>query len=171
MIRKFTTSLALAAGLLGTTSLVAQAQTTGETRTPPRACAPGGRSLTVTVTGFSNTTGTVRAQLYGPGAAQFLAKGAWTMRIEQNRRHDGPMQFCFPIDRPGEYAVAIRHDANDNHASDWNDGGGFTGNPHLSLLKLKPPFAKTSVTVGDAPVRQSVVMQYRHGLGIGPLAP
>jgi uncharacterized protein (DUF2141 family) len=91
-------------------------------RTPDQACLPGQPSLTVEVSGFVNDNGTVRAQLYGPGGARFLDKGQWAMRIEQRRQGPGPMRFCFPITQPGDYAVAVRHDANANGKSDWNDG-------------------------------------------------
>lgn len=138
-------------------------------RTPDQACLPGQPSLTVEVSGFVNDHGTVRAQLYGPGGARFLDKGQWAMRIEQHRQGPGPMRFCFPIAQAGDYAVAVRHDANANGKSDWNDGGGFTRNPHLSVFKLKPAFAATAVAVGQRPVTVPVVMQYRHGLVIGPL--
>ena len=140
-----------------------------ETREPNRQCKPGAASLTVIVDGFKNRSGIVRAQLYGPEPGNFLAKGKWTMRIERQLTGSGPLRFCFPVDRPGRYAVAIRHDANDNEKSDWNDGGGFTRNPHLSLLALKPKFASCSVAVDSLPVVANVVMQYRSGLTIKPL--
>ncbi|HIQ19224.1 MAG TPA: DUF2141 domain-containing protein [Novosphingobium capsulatum] len=158
----------LAAALL---AVMASAPCRAETRTPDRTCKPGHPSLSVTVTGFSGTTGKVRAQLYGPGGEHFLDKGAWSMRIERQREEAGPMHFCFPIDQPGRYAVAIRHDANVNGKSDWNDGGGFTGNPRLSLFHLKPDFDKAAVEVGSQPVQAKIIMQYRRGLSIGPIAP
>lgn len=139
------------------------------TRTPNRACVPGQPSLSVTVTGFKTDSGMVRAQLYGPDAGDFLEKGEWAMRIEERRSRPGVMRFCFPVDRPGRYAVAVRHDANNNGKSDWNDGGGFTGNPRLSLTNLKPSFAASSVSVGNGPVNAAITMQYRQGLNIRPI--
>lgn len=140
-----------------------------ETREPNRPCQPGGASLTVVVDGFKNRSGIVRAQLYGPEPGNFLAKGKWTMRIERTLPASGPLRFCFPVDKAGRYAVAIRHDANDNEKSDWNDGGGFTRNPHLSLLALKPKFASCAVAVDGAPVTSNITMQYRSGLSIKPI--
>lgn len=139
-----------------------------QSRTPDRECLPGQPSLTVEVSGFINDKGTVRAQLYGPGGARFLDKGQWAMRIEQRRHGGGPIRFCFPISQPGDYAVAVRHDANANGKSDWNDGGGFTRNPHLSVFKLKPAFAATAVAITTRPISVPVIMQYRKGLMIGP---
>ncbi|MCP9223427.1 DUF2141 domain-containing protein [Erythrobacter sp. LQ02-29] len=157
-------ALAAVAALLTTAS-----PALSETRTPNRQCTAGAPSITVTVSGFKNNTGTVRAQLYGPDANDFLDKGEWAMRIEERRSSPGTMRFCFPIDKPGRYAVAVRHDANNNGKSDWNDGGGFTGNPKLSLLDLKPKFSEAAVTVGSSPVRANIVMQYRQGLSIKPI--
>lgn len=163
------TALACALVLSGLALRPAPASAEDERRTPDQACLPGQPSLTVEVSGFSNDRGTVRAQIYGPGGARFLDKGQWAMRIEQVRHGPGPMRFCFPIAQPGDYAVAVRHDANANGKSDWNDGGGFTRNPHLSLLHLKPAFGQSAVSVKDRAVRMPVVMQYRSGLSIGPL--
>jgi len=162
-------AMALALAAMAGLSTPAWAQGATQSRTPDIACAPGQPSLTVEVSGFANAQGIVRAQLYGPGAARFLDKGQWAMRIEQARRGDGPMRFCFPIAQAGKYAVAVRHDANGNGKSDWNDGGGFTRNPTLSLLRLKPAFAATAVEVDKHPVTAQVVMQYRRGLSIAPL--
>lgn len=139
------------------------------TRSPDRPCVAGEPSLTVTVDGFKTDSGMVRAQLYGPNPGDFLDKGKWAMRIEERRTRSGPMTFCFPVDRPGRYAVAVRHDANANGKSDWNDGGGFTNNPRISLVDLKPAFSETAVQVASRPVRASVVMQYRQGLAIKPI--
>lgn len=129
----------------------------------------GEPSLTVTVDGFKTNSGMVRAQLYGPDAGDFLDKGKWAMRIEERRTGAGPMRFCFPVARPGRYAVAVRHDANGNGKSDWNDGGGFTGNPRISLVDLKPSFAAAAVQVASRPVSAAIVMQYRQGLVIKPI--
>ncbi len=149
--------------------LVSAVPAMSETRTPNRKCVAGEPSLTVTVKGFKNNVGMVRAQIYGPDASDFLEKGEWSMRIEERRTASPTMTFCFPVEKPGRYAVAVRHDANDNGKSDWNDGGGFTRNPNISLFDLKPKFSEAALGVGDGPVKAAVVMQYRKGLSIKPL--
>lgn len=148
-------------------ALPARAQ---EGHASPRACVPGERSIIVQVHGFKSDVGMVRAQLYGPDPADFLAKGKWTARIEKRRDTQAVTRFCFPVAAPGRYAIAVRHDANDNGRSDWNDGGGFSRNPRLSLTRMKPPFADVAVEVGHGPVTVDIVMQYRRGLSIGPLS-
>lgn len=160
----------LAPALLLCASLALPVEAQAETRTPDRACTAGHPSISIEVDGFSNERGTVRAQLYGPGGHQFLAKGKWVMRIEQERKGPGPMHFCFPIEQAGDYAVAVRHDANANGKSDWNDGGAFTGNPKLSVFHLKPAFADASLAAGSGKTQARLIMQYRKGLSIGPLA-
>lgn len=140
-----------------------------EEHVPPRACVAGERSIIVHVSGFKSDVGMVRAQLYGPNPADFLESGKYVSRIERRRDERAEMRFCFPVAAPGRYAVAIRHDANDNGRSDWNDGGGFSRNPSLSVLKMKPDFGNVAVAVGEGPVTVEIVMQYRRGLSIGPV--
>ena len=49
--------------------------------------------------------------------------------------------------RAGRYAVAVRHDV-DGDGNDWGDGGGFSRNPKLSLLNLKPKYQNVAIPVG-----------------------
>ena len=112
----------------------------------------------------------VRAQLYGPDGKAFLKKGAWTARIERRLAGKDSLEVCFSVPTPGRYAIAVRHDANDNGHSDWSDGGGFSRDPDLSLFHLKPKFDDVAVAVGNKPVSITIVMQYRHGLSIKPLS-
>jgi uncharacterized protein (DUF2141 family) len=78
-----------------------------------------------------------------------------------------------PVPKPGNYAVYVRHDANGNGKSDRSDGGGFSGNPDVSLgdliTKKKPSMSKTQFAVGNdtRPIR--VVLNYVRGLSFEPL--
>jgi hypothetical protein len=65
--------------------------------------------------------------------------------------------------------VAVRHDADANGTSGWNDGGGFSNNPRLSFTNLKPAYRKVAVSVGNGVKPIDVVINYRKGLSIGPL--
>lgn len=70
----------------------------------------------------------------------------------------------------GTYAVAVRHDADgDNRRGDLSDGGGFSRNPKLSLLKARPNFPRVAVPVGNGMVSLNVILNYRQGLMVGPL--
>ena len=128
----------------------------------------GEPAMLVNVSGFKSRTGRVRVQVYDQ--SNFLMKG------ERVRRVDLPvvsqaMPICVALPGPGTYAVAVRHDVNGNNKSgDWGDGGGFSRNPKISLLKLKPKFGEVAVPVGNAPKSVSVVLNYRSGLSIGPVS-
>ena len=133
----------------------------------PGQCDAGSTAkLLVTVNGLKNATGRVRVQLYEQ--AGFLEKGKWLSRVEAPST-GGSMTLCIDAPRTGPVAVAVRHDANGNGKSDWNDGGGFSGNPAVSLLKLKPSFEAARITVHPGTNRVTVTMNYRQGFTIAPL--
>jgi len=75
---------------------------------------------------------------------------------------------CVPLPKPGVYALAVRHDANGNQRSDWNDGAGFSRNPRLSLFS-RPSLSEVAVTVGEGTLRLAIRMNYRKGLSVGPI--
>ena len=79
------------------------------------------------------------------------------------------MRVCIAVPNPGTYAVAVRHDVDgDNASGDWSDGGGFSRNPRLSLLNLRPRFNDVAVNVGQGTLGVNVVLNYRSGLSIRP---
>lgn len=128
-----------------------------------------GPSVLVRVSGFKTVTGNLRVQIYGDNPERFLAKGAKLKRIDlpvtANR-----MDVCVALPRAGDYAVAVRHDVDgDNAKGDWGDGGGFSRNPNLSLLNLKPDYDEVAISVGGGTRVVDVVMNYRRGLSIGPV--
>lgn len=131
-------------------------------------CVAGNDALLVNVTGFKSLGGHLRVQLYGPNPADFLAKGKKLRRIDLPVTAD-VMDVCLALPEAGRYAVAVRHDANGNRSNDWNDGGGFSRNPRISLTNLEPRYNAVAITVGPGVHRVPVVMQYRRGLSIGPL--
>jgi uncharacterized protein (DUF2141 family) len=132
-------------------------------------CRIGGKpAVLVSVTGLKSGSGKVRVQAYGPGGGKFLAKGGWAGRVDVPLNGRKALDVCLPLPASGSYAVTVRHDANGNRKSDWNDGAGFSRNPRLSLAS-KPSFGDTAVRVGQAPTRLRVVMNYRRGLNVGPI--
>jgi uncharacterized protein (DUF2141 family) len=97
--------------------------------------------MTVRVTGLKTGAGKVRVQAYG--SSGFLGKGPGAPRRRAAQRP--PLgRVCVPLPKAGQYAFVVRHDANANRKSDWNDGGGFSRNPKLSLMG-KPSFGQTAV--------------------------
>jgi uncharacterized protein (DUF2141 family) len=136
------------------------------------ACSPGsGRpALLVSVNGFSQRTGRLRVQIYD-SARTFLEKGAKLRRIDLPVLKAGAMNVCVAVPGPGRYAVAVRHDVDgDNAKGDWSDGGGFSNNPSISLFHLKPSYQQTAIPVGNGVKPVSVILNYRRGLSIGPVA-
>jgi len=116
-------------------------------------------------------SGKLRVQIYGDNPADFLAKGQWLKRVELAVTGSGPMNVCVALPSAGKFAVAVRHDLDGNGKSGWEDGGGFSRNPGLSLFKLKPAYKDVAVTVGNGVKPLDVYINYRHGLAIKPLRP
>jgi uncharacterized protein (DUF2141 family) len=135
------------------------------------ACSAGANrpALLVSVNGFKNRVGKLRVQLYGGNPADFLERGKKLKRIDLPLTRSGAMNVCVSVPRSGVYAIAVRHDADNNGKTDWNDGGGFSNNPHLSILKLKPSARAVSVAVGRNVKTVPVVLNYRSGLSIAPI--
>jgi uncharacterized protein (DUF2141 family) len=136
------------------------------------ACEAGGASpaLLVHVDGFKSRTGNVRVQLYGSNPDEFLEKGKKLRRIDLPVSPHGAMDICVALPAAGDYAIAVRHDVDGSGKSGWDDGGGFSRNPKLSLLSLKPEYSKVVIHGGAGVKRIDVTMQYRKGLSIGPIA-
>ena len=130
-------------------------------------CLGGGPALLVAVRGLKSATGRLRVQTYGARPADFLAKGRKMRRIDLPVTATA-MEVCIAVPGPGRYAVAVRHDTRAN-GSDWNDGGGFSRNPRLSIFNYEPKHAQVAIDVGAGVSRVPVIMQYRNGASIGPV--
>ncbi len=122
--------------------------------------------LIVDIRGLRASTGGVRVQLYDE--AGFLEKGRWLARVEAPAGGRRSVEVCIPVPHPGTYGIAVRHDANANGKSDSGDGGAFSRDPKLSILRLKPAFAQVAIPLGAGTSRVAVTMNYRHGLSVGP---
>ena len=132
------------------------------------ACASGKPSVLVRVSGIKSPSGKLKIGVYEAG--RYLKRKGTVSKETVPVRSRGPFDVCLAVPTPGRYAVAIYHDLNANGDKDINDGAGYSNNPRLSLTNLKPAFHRTSVEVGSKPRRVSVVMQYRRGLSVGPVA-
>jgi uncharacterized protein (DUF2141 family) len=135
------------------------------------ACSAGANrpAFLVSVNGFKNRVGKLRIQLYGANPAEFLERGKKLKRIDLPVTRAGAMNVCVAVPHAGTYAVAVRHDADNNGKTNWNDGGGFSNNPHLSLLALKPSHRSVAVTVGGGIRTVPILLNYRSGFTIGPV--
>ena len=133
------------------------------------ACRSGRPALLVSIAGFKNRDGNVRVQLYGGNPADFLEKGKKLKRIDLPVTRSGAMDVCVAVPRPGTYAVSVHHDADADGMRGWNDGGGFTNNPPLSLAHLRPQHHEAAVSVGRGVKRVRVILNYRRGITVGPI--
>jgi uncharacterized protein (DUF2141 family) len=135
------------------------------------ACGAGANrpAMLVSVNGFKNRVGRLRVQLYGANPAEFLEKGKKLKRIEIPVTRAGAMNVCVAVPKAGTYAIAVHHDADNDGKRGWNDGGGFSNNPRLTLIKLKPSHRSTAVSVGPAMKTVPVLLNYRSGFSIGPV--
>ncbi|MES2884216.1 MAG: DUF2141 domain-containing protein [Pseudomonadota bacterium] len=113
--------------------------------------------LTVRITGVANTKGNLTITVYPDDADRFLAKGGKLLRARV------PVvvpltESCFALPVAGSYAIAVYHDANNDH--DFNrtfvgmpaEGYGFSNNP---VTKLGLPGFKEvrfAAKAGDNPV-------------------
>ena len=163
-------SLALAAVLAAGAAVPAAATAIG-----PHAarCESGQAGVVVNVTGFRVRTGTVRVQLYAANPRTYLERRQWLVRGDLPVSRTGDMPVCMPVTTAGRYLVSVRHDVNGNGDSDRSDGGGFSGNPNVSVLDMilrrKPNINRISFNVEDTPVRVNVVLNYVNGTRFEPV--
>jgi uncharacterized protein (DUF2141 family) len=78
------------------------------------------------------------------------------------------MEACIPVPSPERYAVVAHHDVESNGKRDSTDGLAFSGNPRLSLFRLKPRYAETAFVVDTKPKPVDLRLLYRYGLSIRP---
>lgn len=130
----------------------------------------GEPALLVRIDGFKARTGKLRVQIYGSNPADFLAKGKKLKRIDLPVTASGAMDVCVALPKPGNYAVAVRHDLDGNGKSGWSDGGGFSRNPQISLFNLKPDYHKVVIAVEPRVQPINILLNYRDGLSIGPIS-
>lgn len=170
MKMKSVARLALSAALAAGAAVPASATAIG-----PHAarCESGEASVIVNVTGFRVRTGNVRVQLYASNPRTYLERRQWLVRVDMPVSRSGDMPICVPVTNAGRYLVSVRHDVNGNGDSDRSDGGGFSGNPNVSVLDMvfrrKPNINRISFNVDNAPVRVNVVLNYVNGTRFEPV--
>lgn len=133
-----------------------------------------GPAFLVDVAGLKDRAGRLKLELYPANDADFLADdnilimaGKPFARVEASTPADGNVQLCIRAPRAGRYALSLLHDRNSNRKFELStDGIGFSNNPHLGWSK--PAADRVAVEVGETPRRISIVMNYRHGLGMRP---
>jgi uncharacterized protein (DUF2141 family) len=167
-------SLATALPLAGATTLVS----TPDLGKAQARCRPGetGPSFAIEVKGLKDRTGKLKLEVYPANDKDFLAddnvlvaEDKTFRRVEVSVPASGPVRLCVRVPGPGTYAVSLLHDRDENRKFSWKiDGIGFAGNPKLGFNK--PRAARAAATAGNRPTPLSIVLNYRRGLGVAPLA-
>ena len=124
----------------------------------------------ITAAGLKDRSGLLRAELYPPDDAGFLAddnvllnSGRVFRRAEKRVPATDPVELCIRVPTPGLYTIALVHDRDgDRKFSLLHDGIGFPGNPRLGLVKPRAADARLRVSAGV--VKTRIVLNYRHGL-------
>jgi len=170
MSLRFTTKAALLGLAASGVAFALPAPAAAQLGPDAAACRGNGQAVLVTVNGFRARTGNIRVAIYGSDPRRFLARGQTLRKINVPVTGAGPMRICVALPGPGRYAVAVRHDVNANNHSDWGDGGGFSRNPRISLTNLRPNYNNVAIDVGRGVTPVNVVLNYRFGLAIRPVA-
>jgi uncharacterized protein (DUF2141 family) len=107
---------------------------------------PGKAYVRVSVHGFRNEAGNIRAQIYDTNPDEFLEKGRKLVRVDVKTEGEG-QQVCVPLPAADTYALVVMHDRNANGKADFfSEGFGFSNNPDLGLA---PPDAEDVMFVAD----------------------
>jgi uncharacterized protein (DUF2141 family) len=117
----------------------------------------------VTVTGARRVAGNVTITVYGSRPEAFLARTGKLARQRIPLR--GPSaEACFALSTPGDYAIVVYHDENDDH--DFNrtllglpaEGYGFS-NDAPTLVGL-PSFGDVRFAVAPDGARMTIRLRY-----------
>ena len=135
-----------------------------------------GPAVLVQVNGLKDRTGNLKLEVYPANDADFLADdnilisaGKVFRRVEVPTPANGPVTLCIRVPGPGVYALSLLHDRDRNRRFGWTvDGIGFSGNPRLGWSK--PAASSARLATGAGLTRTTIVLNYRHGLGVAPLA-
>ncbi|WP_454883408.1 DUF2141 domain-containing protein [Sphingomonas oryzagri] len=141
-------------------------------------CRPNeqGPAILITALGLKDRSGVLRAELFPPSQADFLADdnvlvaaGKTFRRVVAAVPPDGPARLCIRVPSPGTYSLVLTHDRGGKPKFNfWRDGIGFAGNPHLGHSAPPARQARISVGTGITPVR--IILNYRSGLlSFGPI--
>lgn len=164
-------SVALGAAAVAATAMPVAA---GATPVGPYAglCASGKAAVLARVSGFKAPRGTLSVKLYASNANSFLEKGKYLRKVEVPVRRAGAVDVCVPVPASGRYALAVRHEVGAKKSR--SDGGGFSGNPSVSLIDValsrKPRLDKVSFLVNGKTRLVPVTLQYLQGGSIRPIS-
>ncbi|HEY1750770.1 MAG TPA: DUF2141 domain-containing protein [Caulobacteraceae bacterium] len=112
--------------------------------------APTPYRLMITVQGLRNNHGHLVTNLYGADRRRWLADKGW-ITVQYDQAIPGDETVCVYLPAPGQYALVMFHDSNDDQALDLGplgpaEGYGFSNNvrPFLSAPSLKSALFATA---------------------------
>ena len=118
--------------------------------------------LSVTVNGFKTQEGQVCLSLFDSGAG-FPSGGERALATQCIPLQDTAPAISFDLPIPGDYAVAVFHDANNDGTLNLNmlgiprEGFGFSRNPRISMRP--PKFEEAAVAVNG---RSDIEIQLKY---------
>lgn len=155
--------IALALGTLALLGGPAHADTDTDNIGSCDGAKPGQPSLRITVSGMRSTKGNITITIYPDQPDHFL-DGKYKLARQILPITQPVTSACFVVPAPGNYAVALFHDENDNHHFDTSslgiptEGYGFSNNPTLYLGPPGLSRVRFSVHSGANPV--AIQMKY-----------
>jgi uncharacterized protein (DUF2141 family) len=128
-------------------------------------CSSGaGPAIRMTITGLRSNEGGLYVRTFRARGSEWLRSQRYLTRLETKPRR-GTMTVCVPVDNPGDYALTVHHDVNDNRKSDLSvDGGGISNNPPVKTLlgiPLPPSLSSARFTVGSGVTNLRIDMHYK----------
>jgi len=128
-------------------------------------CRQGKPAVLALVSGLKVPRGTVSVKLYASDRKTFLEKGTYLRKVKVPVSDRGPIEVCVPVPTNGRYALSVRHEVGAEKSR--SDGGGFSGNPPVSVIDLalqrKPSLAKVSFTVNETTTVVPITLRYLQG--------
>lgn len=127
-------------------------------------CAPGkGPAVRIVVSGLKSSSGNLFVRAYPARSSDWLKSKRYVMRVDATPR-EGTVTVCLPLPAPGDYAIAVQHDANGNRSTDIStDGAGMSNNPGFSKflgIPRPPSVDKARFTAGEGVTRMAIAIQY-----------
>lgn len=136
-----------------------------------------GPAFMVDVQGLKDRAGRLKLELYPATPHDFLADdnvlvgaGKAFARVDVPTPPSGKAELCIRAPGPGRYALMLLHDRNGDHKFQLSsDGVGFSNNPKLGWGK--PSIEHVAIEVANGPRVITIMLNYRHGLGMRPERP
>lgn len=133
-------------------------------------CSSNQPAVLARVSGFKEPRGIVSIKLYASNPKTFLEDGTYLRKVEVPVGKADPIDVCVPVPESGRYALSVRHEVKGKKSR--SDGGGFSGNPSVSMLDLifqrKPKIDKVSFVVNGSTRVVPVTLLYLQGGSLRP---